>query len=156
MRGFKSLVLAATIASVGLAGCSSTNTQQENTGIGAVTGAVAGGLAGSLIGGGTGKAVAVVGGAIAGALIGGYIGHSMDSTDNNQMLAAMNNPKGQSSTWVNQKTGTTYTVTPTSNMITVNGNPNCRRFYTTAIINGKKQSSSGVACQSNGTWVSVR
>ena len=64
-----------------LVACSS-NTQNENTGIGAVTGAVLGGLAGSAIGQGTGKVVAVGAGIVAGALLGGYIGHSMDSSDN--------------------------------------------------------------------------
>lgn len=138
---------------VGLVGCS-TNTQSQNTGIGAVTGAVAGGLAGSLVGGGAGKVVAVGVGAVAGALLGGYIGHSMDSSDNNHLNNAMNNnPTNKSTTWTNKQTGARYTIAPTSNMMTVNGNPNCRRYYSTAIINGKKQKLSGVACrQADGSW----
>lgn len=149
----KGIILLASVFSVGLVGCSS-NTQSENTGIGAVTGAVAGGLAGSLIGGGAGKVVAVGVGAVAGALLGGYIGHNMDSSDHGRMNNAMNNnPTNKSTTWTNSQTGTRYTVAPTSSMMTVNGNPNCRRYYTTAIIGGKKQKISGIACrQSDGSW----
>lgn len=140
-----------------LVGCSSTNTQRENTTIGAVTGAVAGGLAGSLIGGGTGRAVAIGVGAIAGAVLGGYIGHSMESTDNQAMNHALShNPTHKSTTWNNTKTGTKYTVTPTSNKMAYNGNANCRQYETTATISGKSQTVTGIAClQSNGKWQTV-
>lgn len=150
------LVLLLSMVSVGLVGCS-TNTQSENTGIGAVTGAVAGGLAGSLIGGGTGQVVAIGVGAVAGALLGGYIGHSMDSSDKEKMNTAMtNNPTNKATTWKNSKTGTKYTVAPTSSKMTVNGNANCRRYYTTAMINGEKKKVSGIACQqADGTWQAV-
>lgn len=150
----KAMIMLASALSVGLVGCS-TNTQSENTGIGAVTGAVAGGLAGSLIGGGTGKVVAVAAGAVAGALLGGYIGHSMDSSDTSRMNSAMNNnPTNKATTWTNGNAK--YTVAPTSNTMTVNGNPNCRRYYTTAIIDGKKQKMSGIACrQSDGNWHTI-
>ena len=143
------------ILSIGLVACS-TNTQKENTGIGAVTGAVVGGLAGSAFGGGTGKVVAVGVGAVAGALIGGYIGHSMDSTDSVKMNSAMNNPTNQTTHWKNKKTGARYSMTPTSNRMTVNGNPNCRKYHSTAVINGEKHRVYGVAClQSDGTWKAV-
>lgn len=146
----KGLIISVTALSVGLVGCS-TNTQQENTGIGAVTGAVAGGVAGGLLGGGTGGVVA---GAVVGGLLGGLIGHSVDSSDNNKLNSAMNNnPTNKSTTWTNSKTGARYTIAPTSNMMTVNGNPNCRRYYSTAVMNGKKQKVSGIACrQSDGNW----
>jgi surface antigen len=144
------------LVSIALVSCS-TNTQRENTGIGVATGAVAGGLAGSLIGGGAGKVVAVGVGAVAGALLGGYIGHSMDSSDKDKMNSAMtNNPTNKATTWKNSSTGTKYTVAPTSSKMTVNGNPDCRRYYSTAIIDGKKQKVSGIACQqADGTWQAV-
>lgn len=136
-----------------LAGCSS-NTQSENTGIGAVTGAVVGGAAGSFVGQGAGRAVAVGVGAIAGALLGGYIGHNMDSTDTaNANNAMSNNEENEPTTWHNKKTGSRYTVAPTSKMMTVNGNPHCRRYYSTAYEDGEKRKISGIACrQPNGMW----
>lgn len=158
MNGFltKVIIFSFSLLSVGLVGCS-TNTQSENTGIGAVSGAVLGGLAGSLIGGGTGKVLAVGVGAIAGGVLGGYIGHSMESSDTQRVNDAMeNNPTNQATTWTNQKTGTRYTVAPTSNKMTINGNPNCRRYYTTAVIDGRKQKVSGIACQQDdGSWKAV-
>jgi surface antigen len=138
--------------SFGIVGCSS-NTQSQNTGIGAVTGAVAGGLLGSAIGGGAGKAVAVGVGAVAGALLGGYIGHNMDHSDQMQMNSAMDNPTHKTTYWKNTRTGTTYKVTPVSAPKAMNGYNNCRKYRTTAIMNGKTQNVYGVACKmSDGTW----
>lgn len=142
---------------VSLVGCS-TNTQKQNTGIGIGTGAVVGGLAGSLIGGGTGKAVAIGVGIVAGALIGGYIGHSMDSSDHARMDSAMNNPTGSSSTWKNDKSGNTYSMTPTSKKMSYDGNTNCRRFQAVvSMTDGKQEMVKGVACrQADGTWKTVK
>jgi len=143
----KSVLLA---VSISLVGCS-TNTQNQNTGIGAVTGAVVGGLAGSLVGGGTGKAVAIGVGIVAGALVGGYIGHSMDSSDRANVYNSVSS--GRSSTWENQKTHTKYRVVPSKHYVKVKGNPNCRTFTTTAMVNGKTQNVKGVACrQADGSW----
>lgn len=146
----KSLIIMVSIALAGITGCS-TNTTRENTGVGVGVGAVAGGLLGSTIGGGA----AIAGGAIVGGLIGGVIGNSMDSSDKTAMNNAMNSPSGQPTHWVNKKTGMSYTVVPTSR-VTVNGNPNCRKFYTTAVVKGKRQRVYGVACPTaNGTWQAV-
>ncbi|OGT35220.1 MAG: hypothetical protein A3F11_02120 [Gammaproteobacteria bacterium RIFCSPHIGHO2_12_FULL_37_14] len=140
-----------------LATSCSTNTQKENTAIGAVSGGVIGGLAGSLVGGGAGRVVAIGAGVVAGALLGGYIGHSMDSSDNTKMNHALNsNATNQTSSWKNKKTGAKYTMTPTSKMMTVNGNPNCRKFRSNAIIDGKKQQVHGIACrQADGSWQAI-
>lgn len=146
----KSLIIMVSIALAGLAGCS-TNTPNQNVGMG--VGAVAGGVIGGVAAAGSGWAIA--GGAVVGALVGGVIGKSMDDNDKSQMNAAMNNQSGKPTHWTNKKTGATYTVVPTSR-ITVNGNPNCRKFYTTAIINGKHQRVYGVACpDAKGVWHSV-
>lgn len=143
------------VMSIALVGCSS-NTQRENTTIGAVTGAVAGGLVGSTIGGGTGKLIAVGVGALAGALLGGEIGKNMQSTDNDNMSQALsNNPSGKTSTWKNQKTGARYSMTPTKMMV-VNGNKNCRQYQARVSMNGKLQVVNGVAClDQNGKWQTV-
>ena len=130
-------------------GCSSSNTQNENTGIGAVTGAVIGGVAGSAFGAGTGQAVAIGVGALAGALIGGVIGHSMDSTDNRQLCNTMeNNPTNKPHHWKNQKTGAQYTMVPTSKVIAYDGNNTCRQYRSTAVIDGKQETSSGIVMPS--------
>lgn len=153
----KALMKLGVITTMVSLGACSTNTQNENTGVGAVTGAIAGGLAGSLIGGGTGKVIAIGTGIVAGALIGGSIGRSMEHSDNVRMSHALNNPTNTSTTWINQKTNTHYTVTPTSGRLNVNGNPNCRQFNTTAVINNKMQQVTGIACQqSDGSWKAIR
>lgn len=146
------------VASIGLVvSCSSANTQNENTTIGAVTGAVVGGVAGSAIGAGTGQVVAIGAGAVVGALIGGYVGHSMDHSDNVQASNALeNNAPMKPTHWKNKKSGAHYTMIPTSKRMTMNGNSDCRSYRTIAWIKGKKQQVTGTACrQSNGTWVTV-
>lgn len=137
--------------------CSSSNTQQQNTGVGAVSGAVVGGLAGSLVGGGAGRVAAIGAGAIIGALIGGSIGKSMDSSDTVRTYHAMSyNHPHKATHWRNIKTGARYTVIPTSGMLTINGNPNCRDYKTIANMNGKRQEVYGTACrQADGTWQTV-
>jgi surface antigen len=150
----KALVL---LTLIGLVGCSS-NTQSTNTGIGAATGAVVGGLAGTLFGQGTGKAVAVGVGAVAGAILGGYIGHGMDNSDKaqcNQTLST--HSANKPARWKNDKTGTSYTMTPTSEMITYKGNPNCRQYTTQSVTSdGAVHNTNNIACrQSNGAWMNM-
>lgn len=145
------------ILGISLVACSS-NTQQQNTAVGAVTGAVVGGVAGSAIGAGTGQVVAIGVGAVAGALIGGAIGSSVDSSDNVRMYRTMDyNPTNRPTTWTNVKTHRTYTMVPTSGMMTIHGNPNCRKFRATIMVKGKPEAVYGVACrQSSGGWKAVR
>lgn len=132
----------------------STNTQQQNTGVGAVTGAVVGGVAAGVIGS---SPAVVVGSAIVGALVGGAIGHSMDSTDTAQTYSSLNGNTNKGTTWTNPKTGTTYTVVPTSAPFAYKGYNNCRRFHTTAVFaNGKRHNYYGIACQKANGWVSVK
>lgn len=145
----KVVILAAAMA---LVGCSS-NTQNQNTAVGAVTGGVAGGLIGSAVGGGTAVAV----GAVAGALIGGVIGHNMDSSDTAKTYTVLDhNRKGRPTMWVNSRTGAHYTVVPVSGRMTINGHPNCRKYRTTAVMNGQTKTVYGYACkQDNGSWMAI-
>ncbi len=137
------------LVGISLASCSNMSKQD----IGTVSGGVIGGLVGSQFGGGSGKLVAVGVGALAGALIGGAIGKNMDDTDRLKMTQALETNKlNQPAYWQNQKSGSSYTVTPTKN-VTVDGNPYCREYTTTAIIAGKKQQMYGTACRKpDGTW----
>jgi surface antigen len=148
-----SVLIAISMSLLALTGCSS-NTQQGNTTIGAVSGAVVGGLAGTAFGAGTGRAVAVGVGAVAGALFGGWIGHEMDHSDNTRCCHTLDrNAPNHPHTWKNKRTGAQYTVKPTSRVMTYNGNNYCRQYETTATMNGKTQTSSGIACrQANGSW----
>ncbi|OGT55387.1 MAG: hypothetical protein A3F14_01760 [Gammaproteobacteria bacterium RIFCSPHIGHO2_12_FULL_43_28] len=144
-------VLSICIASTLMLAACSTNTRQENTLLGAASGAVVGGLAGGAIGSG-GGAVAV--GAVAGAIIGGVIGNSMESSDNTRMTHVMNNNGTNHATrWSNSHNGVRYSVKPTSRVMAYKGYSHCRSYTSTAIINGKKQMMTGVACrQADGSW----
>lgn len=149
------IALLITVSVLAITGCS-TNTQQQNTGIGAVTGAVVGGLAGSAIGGGTGQVVAIAAGAIAGAFIGGYIGHNMDHSDHAAMSQAMDKPTNKTTTWKNPNTGARYSITPTSKTMASHGYATCRQYRSSVVIDNKKQTVVGTACQQqDGTWKTV-
>jgi|SRR5579862_8461838 len=153
----KILMNIAVLSMVGLVGCSS-NTQRENTTVGAVTGAVVGGVAGTFVGNGAGRYVAVAAGAVIGALIGGSIGNSMQSSDNTTTYTVVqSNPTNQTTAWVNPKTGYSYTMTPTSDFFTVNGNPKCRNYHFTVKKIHKVRAYDGTACfNADGTWYTVR
>lgn len=148
------LINLALLTTIGLVGCS-TNSQGENTGIGAASGAAIGGLGVGALGG---NPVAIGAGIIGGAILGGVVGHSMDSTDNTTSYTVIkSNPTNQTTKWVNSKTGVAYTMTPTSNLFTINGNPNCRKFYFTATRYGKMHDYNGTAClMRDGNWHTVQ
>jgi len=148
------LIGLAIFSTIGLVGCS-TNTQQENTGIGAVSGAAVGGVGAALL---HANPAWLAAGIVGGALVGGFIGHSMDSTDNRQTYTVINNnPTNQTTRWVNPRTGVAYTMTPTSGLFTVNGNPNCRDFHFTATKHGKTHAYNGTACiMKDGYWHTLR
>ncbi len=147
------LINLAIFSTIGLVGCS-TNTQNENTGIGAVSGAAVGGVGAALL---HGNPVWIGAGIVGGALIGGFVGHSMDSSDNTQTYKVIqNSPTDQTTRWVNPKTGVAYTMTPTSGLFNLNGNPNCRDFHFTATRYGKMHEYEGTACQMrDGYWHTV-
>lgn len=132
-----------------LPGCADMSKQD----VGTVSGAAIGGLVGSRFGGGSGQVLATGVGVLAGALIGGAIGKNMDDADRMKMNNALeSNQVGQPAYWQNQKTGNSYTVVPTKN-VTLDGNPYCREYRSTANIAGKKQQIYGTACrQPDGTW----
>jgi len=150
----RTLINLALLTTIGLVGCS-TNTRNENTGIGAVTGAVVGGVGTSALGG---NPVAIGIGVVGGALIGGVIGNNMDSTDYATTYTVIkNNSTYRTTQWVNSRTGVVYTMTPTSNLFTVGGNPNCRNYHFTSTKYGKMYSFDGTACLMNdGRWYTVR
>lgn len=141
-----------TILSMNLLGCADMNKQD----VGTLSGGVIGGLVGSRFGQGGGQLLAIGVGTLAGAVIGGSIGRNMDETDRLKTNHALeSNALGQPAYWQNQKTGTSYTVVPTQN-VTIDGNPYCREYRSTANIAGKRQQVYGTACrQPDGTWKAV-
>jgi surface antigen len=144
--------IAVLCAALSLTACS-TNTQTENTGIGALAGGAIGGVTAGLLGG---NAAAVGVSIIGGALIGGIIGHSMDSSDKTMANAAITSDKPVR--WQNSRTKTTYTIVPSKHYITVNGNPHCRNYTTTAVtIDNKTTITHSTAClRSDGKWEVVK
>lgn len=149
------MTIIAVIVSLGLTSCS-TNTQDQNTMVGAGTGAVVGGLLGS-IAKGAGSGWVIAAGVVVGALIGGVIGHSVDSTDSNNMNMAMeHNATGESFEWHNPKTGATYTIVPTTPKMTYKGNPDCRHYAAYGRLHGKSTRTNGIACRlEDGNWQRV-
>ncbi len=142
------------ITSFGLVvGCAS-NTQGQNTAIGAVAGAVVGG-GGVALASSSGGAIAA--GAVVGAIVGGVIGHSMESTDTAQAYTVMEkNPPHKAKHWKNAKTGKHYTFIPTSKHIALKGYSDCRNYRVVMYDNGQKQESAGTACrQPDGSWQTI-
>lgn len=128
----------------------------RNKEAGAVIGGVAGGVVGSQIGSGAGKTAATIIGVILGAGLGYYIGGRMDEADKAQMNHTLErNRTGQSTSWTNPDTNTSYEVTPTQ---TYWPDPNnkqqpCREFESQVFIDGKPETAYGRACrQPDGRW----
>jgi len=141
--------LAILMTAVSLVSCA-TNTQNQNTAVGAVSGGVIGAVAGGIAGGGG----AALGVGVLGALIGGVIGHEMDSSDKSATYTSVSS--GHDADWVNSKTHNHYTVYSSGHYITVNGNPFCRKYTTIAKMHGKSHKFHGIACrQSDGSWKTV-
>lgn len=134
-----------------------TNTRNENTAIGAGTGAVVGGALGT-IAKGAGRGWVIAAGAVVGALTGGWLGHSADSSDNSQMNTALDkNDIDEPSKWTNDKTGVWYKIVPTSGVISYKGSTYCRHYEAYGKVNGKTQTTKGVACRSaDGMWQQVK
>ncbi|GGF20915.1 hypothetical protein GCM10011611_28740 [Aliidongia dinghuensis] len=128
------------------------STSQNNL-IGSALGGAAGGLLGSQFGKGSGHTVMTIAGVLSGALAGGAIGRSMEPVDQgcvNQTLEHA--PTGQTVAWQNPDQGSSYWVTPTNTYQSNDGTP-CRRYVTTALIDGQQQRVQGTACrQQDGTW----
>jgi len=86
---------------------------------------------------------------------GGSLANQMDTTDKSKMYHALDNAPGKSTMWANANTGITYTVIPVKK-VTLNGNPYCRVYETTAEKDGQQHQTSGTACiGQDGEWHSV-
>lgn len=87
--------------------------------------------------------------------VGGHIALAMDSIDKSKLSHALDNPLGKSTTWTNQQTGTTFTVTPTQKVV-LNENPFCRRYTVLAVKGDQTKQTQGTACvSSDSSWQAV-
>jgi surface antigen len=120
--------------------------------VGTVLGGVVGGVIGSQVGDGSGRAVAIVLGTVLGAVVGREIGREMDERDRACVGHALELAKdGQSVRWMNESTGVTYIVTPTT-AYRSSGEP-CRAFRLKTSAEGKSRTTETGACQTGeGTW----
>ncbi len=136
-----------------LAGCDRTWSNED---IGTATGATAGGVLGGLLFHGDAKIPGIIGGAVIGGILGNRIGNRMDYQDRvNMNHAIVNTPQGQTATWTNQQTHTTYQVTPTRTY--QSHDQYCREFQTKVTIDGKQQDAYGRACRKpDGSWEVVK
>lgn len=134
-----------------LANCATTNED-----VGTITGGAVGAIIGSQVGHGTGRSFAIATGTLAGAIIGNRIGQYMDRQDRMYMMQALEHqPDGRTKAWRNPNTHHSYRVTPTNTYYRQHHGHRqpCRRYVTTAIIDGKAQKLTGKACRMpNGTW----
>lgn len=87
--------------------------------------------------------------------VGGHLALSMDGIDKSKLSHALDNPIGKSTTWTNQQTGTTFTVTPTAKVV-LNENPFCRRYTVLAVKGDRSKETTGTACvSSDSSWQAV-
>lgn len=79
---------------------------------------------------------------------------TMDNSDQIRMMEAIDiNPTYKASNWMNPNTGARFTVVPTTNLITIKGNKNCRRYRVIVVVNGQKGHLHDIACKlENGGW----
>jgi surface antigen len=142
------LAAAAAVAlAVAASGC---QLSREQTGT--VLGGAAGAAAGSAIGSGSGRTAAMIIGGLIGAAAGRNIGKHMDQQDRMQAAQTLENTKtGQSSSWTNPDTGSSYTMTPTQTY--TRGDQPCRDFRMNADVDGEPSQVEGTACrQPDGSW----
>ncbi len=119
--------------------------------IGAVVGAAVGGAIGSRVGEGSDRAVAIVVGSVLGAVIGREIGKELDEGDRACIGHALELARpGQGVQWLNERTGVTYVLTPSSVKDTKDS---CRAYSLLLKADGKSSTQKGRACSNgDGTW----
>lgn len=81
---------------------------------------------------------------------------SMDENDQAKLSRALDKPIGKSTQWINANTGASYTVV-TTQKLTVNGNPFCRKYTITVMHNGASHETNGTACvaANSSNWETV-
>lgn len=129
-----------------ISGCTPGNNVPGST----LAGATAGGLAGGLLF--HGSPAGIVGGALLGGIVGDAIGNQMDARDHAMMgNAIVSAPIRKTTQWTNDRTGTTYRVTPTRDYYS--NDCYCREYTSKINVNGQWQTAYGRACKMpDGSW----
>lgn len=143
------------LVTTGVAACGDDKYQTGGT----VIGAGAGALIGNQFGKGGGKVAATVIGAVVGAYLGNRIGRQLDKADRayaeqNADRAMENSPTGTTSSWRNENSGNSGSVTPTSAPYRDQQQRVCRDFTeTVTLADGKSETVKGRRCQKpDGSW----
>lgn len=128
----------------------------DNVTAGRLIGGILGVVVGSQVGQGNGRTAAMIGGGVIGAVVGGEVGRSMDRNDRVQTQSVLETTRtGQTVSWVNPNSGTSYNVTPTRTYRTVQG-ADCRDYSMWAFVGGYEEEVRGTACRKpDGTWQTV-
>ncbi len=79
--------------------------------------------------------------------VGGDLSRSMDQYDKEKLSHALDNKIGKPTQWVNENTGIHYLVMPTQKLV-LNGNPYCRKYKVISSKNGSQRELNGTACVS--------
>ncbi|HJN38473.1 MAG TPA: RT0821/Lpp0805 family surface protein [Gammaproteobacteria bacterium] len=129
-------------------GCTEQGVSNED--FGRLTGSILGGVVGKEIGGdSTG---AIIAGSIIGGHIGGQIGKSMSQQSARNVAHSLETSKsGHKSTWVDPDSGYTYVLVPKKSY--QSNHRVCRKFTMSVNMNGRYETTHGVACRQNGRWV---
>lgn len=114
----KKLLITVLAASVGMAGCATTDGGgwgSKQT-IGTALGTIGGVLIGSQIGGGSGRTVAMILGALAGGALGNWIGANLDEKDKQSLALSTQQAleSGRAVDWSSDHSGATASITPVS------------------------------------------
>ena len=125
--------------------------------IGGAVGGILGGIAGSKVSNGTGRTAAIILGATLGTMWGEDVARGMSNADK---IFAERTTKdtleygkpGDNVTWSNPETGNSGTVVANETYTNEDGE-NCRKFETTAQVEGEDRTTTGTACRmSDGQW----
>lgn len=125
----------------------------SNQQAGMQTGAIIGGVTAYEISGG--GAAETIGGTVLGAMVGSAIGQSMDRHD--QMMAEnaiTDVPMYQDTTWTNDDTGATYTVTSVNEF--KKGNSHCRKAKIIMRARNSVETTTTTMCRREGKWYADR
>ncbi len=151
----KALALSVMV-SLGVTACTTSQGNQKQQ-AGSLLGGALGAVIGSQFGEGSGRDYAIAAGAILGALAGSNIGAQLDERD--RLLAGQAQSKAlnradvnETISWNNPNSGNSGTYTPTRNGTSSSGQY-CREYKQEIIIDGRRETGYGTACQrSDGSW----
>lgn len=156
----RTLLLAATVTPLLLAGCASTGDPREDSirneeMAGQIIGGIIGGVVGRQFGDGRGRTAMTVLGATAGAMIGGNIARNRAVSRWEQEAAYRafeHTPSGQPVEWRDPDSRNYGSYTPQRTYRTTQGTY-CREYSQFVVIDGREERAYGTACrQPDGTW----